>query len=296
MKAEDLLQGAYDIHIHCGPDLIPRKQDVVDLAKAAHEAGMAGILVKDHTTSTVGRVHAVNRMMAGKTRLFSCIALNPPVGSLNPTAVEAALREGADLVYFPTYGARNHIAIWGAGKPPTAFPLPGEGFQGLSILDDQGQLKPECETILDMIAAFDAVLATGHLSPEESLLLLAAAGKQGVKRMVVNHASMQVTDMTVDQQREAADLGGFLEHSFFAVTKSCPGTIPLEKIRDQVLQVGVEHCIISTDFGQAANPAPVDGFKIYLEELRKLGLTDDELRVMVVDNPAKLLENRKVKS
>lgn len=293
MKMKSLLEGAYDIHIHCGPDLIPRKQDVVDLVKAAHEAGMAGILVKDHTTSTVGRVHAVNRMMQGKTRLFSSIALNPPVGSLNPTAVEAALREGVDIVYFPTYGARNHIAIWGAGKPPTAFPLPGDDFQGLSILDEKGELKPECETILGMIASFDAVLATGHVSPEESLILLTAAKKQGVKRMVVNHASMQVTDMTVEQQREAANLGSFIEHSFFAVTKSCPGTIPLEKIRDQVLQVGVDHCIISSDFGQASNPAPVEGFKLYLEELRKLGLTDDELRVMIVDNPVRLLENRR---
>jgi hypothetical protein len=38
--------------------------------------------------------------------LFSAVVLDPPVGSLNPSAVEAALRLEADVVFFPTFFGR----------------------------------------------------------------------------------------------------------------------------------------------------------------------------------------------
>ena len=172
-----LLNGAYDIHIHAAPDLIPRAMDLRQLCLEAEGAGMAGILLKDHCTSTVGRVAALNLMSSGTCRFFSALALNPPVGSLNPTAVEAALRAGTDVIYFPTYGAAHHIAIWGAGKPPTAFPLPANGFAGTVIIDDRNDLKPEALEILKLIAEYNAILATGHISAKESLILLPIYGR-----------------------------------------------------------------------------------------------------------------------
>ena len=131
MKVDYLLKEAFDIHVHCTPDVIARVQDLGQLAGSVAEAGMGGMLIKDHTTSTVGRVYALNRMRPQGCRFFSALALNPPVGGINPSAVESALREGADVIYFPTYGAKNHIAIWGAGKPPTAFPLPAGDYRAI---------------------------------------------------------------------------------------------------------------------------------------------------------------------
>ena len=290
MKTESLLQGAYDIHVHCTPDVIPRAQDLIELAEAASQAGLAGIVLKDHTTSTVGRAYALNRMVPQGPRFFSAVALNPPVGSLNPVAVESALREGAAIVYFPTYGSAHHIAVWGAGKPPTAFPLPGEDYRGVSILDKTGNPEPEVEAIVKLIAEYDAVLATGHLSPEESLALLRLAQKRGVRRMVVTHASESVTAMTPNQQLEAVAAGALIEHCFFAVTDSCPSAIAMEEIRDQIRHVGVENVIVSSDFGQVDNPPPVAGFVRYIERLRGLAFSDEEIQVLITDNPRKLLE------
>jgi hypothetical protein len=292
MKIEAILAGAYDIHVHCTPDVVPRSQDLLDLARAGNAAGMAGILVKEHTTSTVGRAYALNHMGTGGVRFFSSLALNPPVGNLNPSAVESALRAGVDVIYFPTYGAANHIHIWGAGKPPTAFPLPRRNYQGVSILDSEGKMKPECEPILNLIARHDGVLATGHLSPEESLVLLEAARSGGVTRMVVTHASEPVSPMSLDQQRQAVSLGAFIEHCFFAVTESCPNAIALGTIADQIREVGVEHCILSSDFGQVANGPVVEGFSHYLEKMRGLGFTAEALREMIVTHPRQLLEGR----
>lgn len=292
MKTEAILEGAYDIHVHCTPDVIPRSQDLLELARAGTKAKMTGILIKEHTTSTVGRVYALNHMGSAGVRFFSSLALNPPVGNLNPSAVESALRAGVDVIYFPTYGAANHINIWGAGKPPTAFPLPRKDYQGSSILDSEGEMKPECDAILKMITQYNGVLATGHLSPKESLMLLEAAGRFGVKRMVVTHASEPVSHMPPEQQREAVALGALIEHCFFAVTESCPKAVTLQTIADQIREVGVQHSILSSDFGQMANGPVVEGFSHYLEKMAGLGFTDEELREMIVTNPRRLLDGR----
>jgi len=284
-----LLEGAYDIHIHAAPDLIPRAMDLKQLCSEAERAGMAGILLKDHCTSTVGRVAALNLMISGTCRFYSALALNPPVGSLNPTAVEAALRAGTDVIYFPTYGAAHHIGIWGAGKPPTAFPLPEKHFAGTFIIDEENALKPEVMDILKLIADHNAVLATGHISAKESLILLRQAKKLAVKRMLVTHASESVPAFTVDQQKEAIELGALIEHSFFAATPSCPGRISLESMRDSIRQTDVEHVILSSDFGQPANGNPIRSFLIYLEKLAALGFSESEIRQMICRNPGKLL-------
>jgi hypothetical protein len=290
MKIEHLLHGAYDIHVHASPDVVSRHIDVVQLAKAANEQKMAGLLIKDHTTATTGRAYVLNRLAKGTCRFFSSLALNPPVGFINPTAVESALRSGTDIIYFPTYGAEHHIKKWGLGKPPTAFPIPAEAKRGFSLLDEAGRVRGGVDAVLRLIAAHDAVLATGHLSPAESLELIKQAKDIGVSRIVVTHPSESVVDMKPAQQKEAAQMGAMIEHCFFAVTDSCPGKTQLEELRDQVRYVGISSCILSSDFGQVENPHPVEGFAQYLGKMMELGLSADELRVMTHDNPRKLLE------
>jgi hypothetical protein len=287
----ELLKGACDIHVHAAPDISPRAQDVLDVARAAAEAGMSGLGIKDHTTSTAGRVFALNRMHPAGPHYFSSVALNPPVGGLNPCAVRAALRAGVDIVYFPTYAAQHHVETLGT----PSLPLPDRGFRGLSILDETGILLPQVELIVDWIARFDGVLATGHLSPRESLALLRFVRGRDVRRMIVTHASEPVPSMSVEDQLEAAALGAFIEHSFFAVTAGCPRAISLEHLRDQIRAVGPEHIILSSDFGQPANGPAVAGFAHYLDKLHRLGVSSEDLRQMTVENPQKLLGQRQVR-
>jgi hypothetical protein len=293
MKIERLLEGAYDIHVHAAPDVVPRVMDAVQLAKEANDKKMAGILLKDHTTSTTGRAFALNRLLDGTCRFFSSLALNPPVGSINPLAVESALRSGTDMIFFPTYGAENHIKKWGLGKPPTAFPIADDAKGGFSLAHEIGTGTEEVNRILKLIAEHDALLGTGHLSPEEALELVKRAKKAGITRIVATHPSESVVGMNPDQQREAAHMGALIEHCFFAVTESCPGRIRLEEIRDQIRYAGIFSCILSSDFGQVANPRPIEGFAYYLEKMGALGFSEDELRVMTHDNPKKFMEKEK---
>ena len=291
MATAAILKDAFDLHVHAGPDVIARRQDLVELARDAKQAGMAGLALKDHTTSTAGRCHALNRLFEGPPTFYGCVALNPPVGGLNPSAVESALREGARIVHFPTYGALNHIQRWGRGKPPTAFPIPAD-HAGSTIWDGSGGLRPEVDAILDLIARFDAVLATGHLSGQESLALLRRARERGVTRAMVNHVSESVATITLEQQREAASLGAVLEHAFFALTAACPGTVTIEEMRDQIRAVGVGSVVLTSDLGQLSNAPAVEGFAAHLESLLQAGMTRDELRVMTCDVPRRLVGPR----
>lgn len=211
---------------------------------------------------------------------------------MNASAVESALRSGTDLIYFPTYSARNHIHEWGLGKPPTAFPVLDKDKEGYYLFDTSGYLKNEVTEILEMMARYDAALGTGHISPVESLSLIKEAGKAGVERIIVTHASESVVHMDPDQQKEAVHLGAVIEHCFFAVTESRPCKIQLEDIRDQIRYVGISSCILSSDFGQVQNPRPVEGFAYYLDKMRNLGFSDDELRIMIHDNPKVLMERK----
>lgn len=290
---EPLLKGAYDLHVHCSPDVVRRAQDAYDLALAAHAAGMAGIGLKDHTTSTVGRCHTLNRAFPEGPRFFSSIALNPPVGGLNPAAVETALAGGVDMVYLPTYSAAHHIEL--VGEDVTPVPHPGDGVQRLSMLDDQGNLLRDVQTIIELIAAHDAVLATGHISPHESLAVLSNASASGVRRMVVTHASQSVPAMSIEDQKRAVALGAMIEHCFLAVTECCPGSISIESIAQQIRSVGCEHVILSSDFGQPANGPPVEAFGQHVKRLREMGFDAQSLRIMLAENPARLVENRKGK-
>ena len=295
MNIESLLEGAYDLHVHAAPDVVPRVTDIVRLSKTAVDKKMGGLLIKDHTTSTTGRVFVLNQIFGGSCRFFSSLALNSPVGFVNASAVESALRSGTDLIYFPTYAAKNHIHEWGLGKPPTAFPVLGKDKEGYYLFDTSGYLKNEVTGILEMMARYDAALGTGHISPVESLSLIKEAGKAGVERMVVTHASESVVHMDPDQQKEAVQMGAVIEHCFFAVTESCPRKIQLEDIRDQIRYVGVSSCILSSDFGQVQNPHPVEGFAYYLDKMWNLGFSDDELRIMIHDNPKGLMEKKSEK-
>jgi hypothetical protein len=275
--------------------VVPRVTDIVRLSKTAVEKKMGGLLIKDHTTSTTGRVFVLNQVFGGSCRFFSSLALNSPVGFVNASAVESALRSGTDLIYFPTYAAKNHINKWGPGKPPTAFPVLDKDREGYALFNTSGHLKKEVTGVLEMMARYDVVLGTGHISPVESLSLIKEAIKTGIEGIIVTHASGPVIQMDPDQQKEAVQMGAVIEHCFFAVTESCPRKIQLEDIRDQIRYVGVSSCILSSDFGQVQNPHPVEGFAYYLNKMRNLGFSDEELRIMIHDNPKVLMSKKRKK-
>ena len=274
--ARELLRGAVDIHAHSAPDPhMERRTDARELVRLAREADMGGLVLKSHDYPTQPLAWALDAEFDG-IDVYGGLALDHGVGGLNPDAVDVSLSIGARVVWMPTFDAAN----WRA-RTSMAF----SRGEGISVIDDAGKLLPACHDILDLIAEHDAVLASGHISPQETLVLLREARGKGV-RSVITHASF--TDIPLEVQHELAELGCFIEHCGLAAFRADDGEA-VRSIAEQIRAVGTEHIIVSTDLGQASNPPPPIGMGIWLQCLLDEGFDATTVGQMVRDNPRRLL-------
>ena len=82
-----------------------------------------------------------------------------------------------------------------------------------------GELLPETKAVIAMIAKYNLVMATGHNSPEDDLLLIREARKQGVTHIVVTHAMMTPIHMTIPADAGSRmRLGAYLEFVYNGLT------------------------------------------------------------------------------
>ena len=103
----DLVAGAVDMHCHFGPDAhLERSVDCLEAAEQARGLGMAAIVLKSHDYQTAALAYAVDKVTPG-VRVFGGIALDPPVGGINPHAMEVMCRIGGKVVWMPTLSSEN---------------------------------------------------------------------------------------------------------------------------------------------------------------------------------------------
>ena len=271
------LAGAIDIHVHNLPDDRPRSIDAVDVAMLAGARGMRGLVLKNHFESTAGIAYLVRKLVPG-LEVFGGIDLNRTVGGINPAAVEHMVKVTGGfgkVVWMPTFDSENQVRTSKEDRPFVA-------------VSRNGALLPEVKQVIALIAKHDLVLATGHSSAAEGLLLLEEARRQGVRRLVVTHAMNAPISMTVPQMKQAAALGGRIE--FVGSTMREPAAeARVSRFADAIRAIGPANCILSSDLGQAGNPVPPDGFGEFLVALRAKGFTEAEIDTMARANPAVLL-------
>lgn len=284
-----ILAGAIDIHIHGLPDLLDRPLSEYQIAKQAEKRGYRGILFKSHFTTNAPRLSIIEKEFE-TIKLFSNITLNLSVGGINSEAVFSAIQFGVSEVKMPTVHATHHLEIHGFPTYPWSrkVKLKERKIKGIKILDEDGKLVPQLLEILDMVAENNVILGTGHLSISETMALVKEARSTGVKKIVITHADLDTTLITIEDQKKLANMGAIIEHSF---TPCMPLRQRLDprKIAEAIKAVGASRCIMSSDFGQIQNPLPVEGLRIFIEMMKSCGVTEEEIEVMVKDNPAKLL-------
>jgi hypothetical protein len=257
----------------------------------AAAAGMAGILFKDHCFPTYAAVSCLNHQQPDSaTRAYSALVLNPTVGGFNPLAVEGALKAGTDMICFPTYATDRHILIRGKARLP--LPLPA-GFGGMNIRGADGLILPEVYEILDLVREHDAVLATGHLSAEETLVLVDLAAERKLDRILVSHASEPVPGLDMEEQRRAAARGAIIEHSLLVCSAAMTHPVPIAMVLEQARAIGFDRVILSSDYGKLSLGPVVKGFATALQSCVEAGLSDTELDMAIRHNPEALLATRR---
>ncbi len=293
-EPKELIKGAVDMHLHSGPGLIPRGYDHVQVAKAAKEAGMRAIVIKDQHLPSGNLCKLLQTYLGGESfDVFGGMVLGNPVGGINPSAVEVALGFGTKVIWMPVSSAkygrermaymREHFPEYRSGVPKVSKPLQYD--PPLSVLDGDGKLLPELGPICRMIAEADAVLATGHLSREETHALLNEAVKQGCRRIVITHAEF-FKDYSVQEMRDFQRAGFYVEHILATLYS---GKQTYDRLYELLQEHGCEKTIISSDLGQVGRPIPSDGILTFIDEMQKRGMPEEDLRLITGANPRRLL-------
>jgi hypothetical protein len=279
---KQLLSGAIEFHVHFAPDgMTQRKNDAFELLRDAKSAGMRAVVLKNKSIGTGALAQLANKY-AGGALAIGAITLDTSTGGFHPEAVAIEAAMGSKVVWMPTFSAQND---------PTHKKTEKERKRNtLTVLDKNGKLLIEVVEIIEIIKDNDMVLATGHLSKKEIFVLIEAAVGMGIKKLVVDHPLTKHvgTGLSIDDQIALSKMGASIEHCWCA---SMPknGNVPPGDFAEAIRAVGVEKCILSTDFGQVHNPTPLEGFRMMLSSLLQEGFSKEELERMVKHNSAELL-------
>jgi hypothetical protein len=275
VKPPEWAAGMADLHAHAAPSLLPRHGDDRATVAAERAVGFSTVVLKAHEGSTVERA-----AVAGDG-VYGGLVLNSPAGGANADAVEVAARLGGRVVWMPTVSARTHKA--GASSPELSV---HRGFE-LRPVDviTNGSLLPAWFDVLDVVARHDLLLASGHLSADETVVLFREAKRRGVQRLLVNHPKMAFlhwTDQASAALRELdthlelgilPDLLGDADHSSLTLTHSYPTSL----------------LVFGGDLGHAHHPPPATAVAPWLADLEKHVGTDTAIAIMTTQTRSLLL-------
>ena len=294
-RARELVQGAWDTHIHVDPDVIERRVDDVTLTGLFAERGLAGFVLKSHYGSTAERAKVVSRVAPDGVGCLGAISLNNAVGGLNPLAVEIAGREGARTVWLPTLDALNETAGRVDPEPGAKLPAWAQLAQDLrkrgmarppvAVLGEDGEILQDLRHVLEVVASHGMQLATGHLSRDEIFAVVDAALAHGVRDIVITHPDFPSQSLSIEDQRALAGKGALLERCFvtFHTEKA-----PWERMIEGIRATGAESNVLSTDLGQRTNPPVEDGLPLMADRLLDAGFPEDEIRTVAVTNTRRM--------
>lgn len=292
--ARELVRGAYDVHIHVGPDVMRRRIDDAALAPLFAAEGLAGFVLKSHYVPTAERAEVVTRL--GSAHAVGAITLNASVGGMNPIAVEIAARGGAKFVWMPTVDSANQRACLAddpeGAKPPMWAQLQedlraaGMAADPVEVVDGDGAVREDTRQVLRLIAQHDLVLATGHLHGDEIAAVVDAAVEEGVQRIVVTHPEFTSQRLGIERQQALAAKGALLERCF---TTPYTGKVAWDVWFTNIREAGPEHSVVSSDLGQPFNPPVEHGLALAADRLLDAGFSDEEIRTMTVHNSRALV-------
>ena len=139
--------------------------------------------------------------------------------------------------------------------------------------------------MMDIIKERGGCLATGHISPEESIILCKEGRARGVP-MILTHPEFQRTKISGEIQKELAEQGVFIEKNWLNLVT---GSVTAEEMAANIRSAGVEHVYLATDRGQQTGPSPVEEYRNFIMAMLEQGFTEKELFVMTHQVPAQII-------
>jgi hypothetical protein len=280
--------GVIDFHVHSHPDVFGRNMDDLDIAQLARAKGLRGIVLKNHVTTTADRAALVMKVVPG-IEVWGGIVLNNAVGGINPNAVEWMHRMYGGrgrVVWLPTFESDKHVKT-----------LVSKDAKGI-VVAPNGVVTPEMEAILKIIARENLLLATGHVHPEEVIAVTKRGRELGVKNIIVTHGLTNIPGLTMEQAKEVTQLGAIIEVCFLQFITGPNASqawmthwtqIGAKHVAQAVKELGAGSLVLSSDLGQTGNMTHPDGLETMIAAVKREGVSDADVDLMMRKNPAKLL-------
>ncbi|WP_454119038.1 DUF6282 family protein [Microbacterium lacticum] len=268
-----------DLHFHAGPDIVHRRTTVREAGELYRQMN-GWVVVKSHLGSTASSAYQARQE---GLPVSGSLVLNEIAGGMSARAVElAAIEHGADqparlVVYLPTLGSGSAVHHANLFHPR----LHGRRWSAVPIFDDRGRPLPETEDVLRAVRDTRAVLASGHLSRDDSLRLVDAAQRTGVERVLLTHALHPMSGFDL---ADLLALSGLTE----VWVETTVLSLLLHRVNPEharTLLASFPRSVLSSDLGQPEQPAPSHGW-----DWAKTWLVDDGLLADVAQaGPAALL-------
>jgi hypothetical protein len=292
-EADRLLEGAIDTHCHGYPEIsfdVKMRTEDLEAFRLAAEAKMKGIVLKSHMWPTIGRLYQMKDKISG-IQVWSSITLNTSSGGFSPWVTESALKQGVKVIWLPTWSARNDLQRGGFSrlmKPwlPTLNRMKPE--DGLSVFNSSGEIDQNVKEILALAKDYDVAIFTGHISPQESLAVAREAKKMGFKKLLLSHPDSNSVGATMEQVKEMAGMGFFIETTFLGLLPAF-WRISLKEICQRIKEVGARRWVLSTDAFFEWTPPPAEMMRMFIGSMLSAGMSTDEVDLMVRKNPSELL-------
>lgn len=294
------VSGAVDLHVHCGPEGIPRRYDAVSLARHARESGLAGAVVKSHMAATGSWAQMAHRVTG--FRLHGSVALNHYVGGINPAAVRGAMGPSEDgepylkVVWLPTVHAAAHITArrhegerydippeW-CGGAVSGLARPLEQVEPINVL--AAGVRPPLDEVMRIAAGEGLALATGHVGRDEVFHVVERADALGVEKVIVTHPCYDPPALDVSDLEELAAAGAYVELSYVLVDMDLVSFADTAAV---FRQVGADRVVLSTDLGQVDRVSPAEGLGRLARGLMAEGVSREDVETAMKRNPGRLV-------
>ena len=284
----EILCGGVDIHVHGYPEaLVDTGWDFAWEAKSAYDSEMRAIVIKSMHSDTAPMAYFVQQIIdkyaedkeceRHSFNVFGGVVLNWSVGGINPIAVETSAKLGAKIIWLPSHDAAHHMRILNEG-------------QGIEVIDKNNNVIPELIEIFKIVKKYNIILDLDHTSAKERFIITKEAKKYGINKILLTHPQWSVNRMSIEQMAEISKMGAYIGLYLYSAfphfnNPNCDRTEVIRIIK----KVGVDKCVMATDFGSMLNPPPVEGMKLYIRLLLAMGIDKKDIKKMLVDNPSKLL-------
>ncbi|MEQ8369866.1 MAG: DUF6282 family protein [Alphaproteobacteria bacterium] len=300
------VEDAVDIHCHAHDG----SQDPLGLMKLASRSGMKAILFKSVVGGREDPAGSVRRLQAQLNGWAAAEGVRPVQcwagfsvargykTEVDPAFVRQRLESGCVAVWLPNITTANTLsviggkpAMWGESDDPDFHgdPLPWDkALQiGQYALDDRGKLKPQMDEIIRMAVDHDAALFLGHPSKPELWAMAELCQKLGFTKAVVDHPFSPFVDLTVEECRQAAEAGLWLNFTYDELSPLL-GVDPAVMYQ-AIRTAGPAHCCLSSDAGEPLFPNSVEALRLLRGHMAAFGLTAEELYQVSTTNPMALM-------